>query len=163
MKKLNLGCNYKYIKGFVNLDYDKKTKADIYHNLNRFPYPFKDNEFDYILASHILEHLDNPIKASKEITRILKPNGVLYLVVPHFTNPMAYAPVHRTYFSYSSIGHISNLHKIRSKIVFTTSFKFLEPIVNMFPTFYENSPLRIIQAKEIKVEFRKEPQKSRHK
>ena len=32
--------------------------------------PFKSNSFDYILCSHVLEHVDNPKKACNEIMRV---------------------------------------------------------------------------------------------
>jgi hypothetical protein len=34
--------------------------------------PFSDKEFDYVVASHILEHVDNPIVACKELQRVAK-------------------------------------------------------------------------------------------
>lgn len=34
--------------------------------------PFEDNEFDYVYASHILEHVDNPAKACAELQRVAK-------------------------------------------------------------------------------------------
>ena len=39
--------------------------------------------YDFILASHVIEHIANPIKALLEWLRILKENGILLLVVPH--------------------------------------------------------------------------------
>lgn len=38
--------------------------------------------YDFIVASHILEHLVNPLKALSEITRVLKPYGICILVLP---------------------------------------------------------------------------------
>lgn len=37
---------------------------------------------DYVCASHVLEHLTNPIKAILEWMRILKPGGVIWLKIP---------------------------------------------------------------------------------
>ncbi len=39
--------------------------------------------YDFVLSSHVLEHIANPIKALKEWTRVLRPGGILLLVVPH--------------------------------------------------------------------------------
>jgi len=39
--------------------------------------------YDFVLASHVLEHLANPLKGLNEWTRVLKPGGILVLVVPH--------------------------------------------------------------------------------
>lgn len=42
-----------------------------------------DNTFQTVYASHILEHLDDPINAIKNWYRILRPTGYLIIVVPH--------------------------------------------------------------------------------
>jgi ubiquinone/menaquinone biosynthesis C-methylase UbiE len=39
--------------------------------------PFKDGEFDVVIASHMLYHLDDPAKALSEFTRVLNPGGKL--------------------------------------------------------------------------------------
>lgn len=43
--------------------------------------------FDAVWCSHVLEHVTNPGLALAEIRRVLKPNGILFLIVPE------YAPV----------------------------------------------------------------------
>ena len=49
---------------------------------------FEDRSFDFIINSHILEHLTNPVKALMEWKRIVKKGGFIYFVVPNieFTN-----------------------------------------------------------------------------
>jgi len=44
--------------------------------------PFVDRSLDYVVASHVLEHCANPIKALGEWFRVLKPGGIAYVVVP---------------------------------------------------------------------------------
>jgi len=39
-------------------------------------------KYDFVLSSHSLEHIANPIKAVKEWLRVLKKGGVLLLIVP---------------------------------------------------------------------------------
>lgn len=43
---------------------------------------FNDNSFDFIYASHVLEHIKEDKKALSEIRRVLKPNGIAILPVP---------------------------------------------------------------------------------
>lgn len=49
------------------LDTDKTI---VYYNGGKFP--FKDNEFDYIICSHVLEHVDNADSFLSEIQRVGK-------------------------------------------------------------------------------------------
>jgi SAM-dependent methyltransferase len=44
----------------------------------------KDNAYDFVYASHVLEHLDFPHHAVSNWGRICKPKGYLYIVVPDF-------------------------------------------------------------------------------
>jgi SAM-dependent methyltransferase len=42
-----------------------------------------DRAYDFVLTSHALEHSANPLRALREIDRVLKPSGLLVLVLPH--------------------------------------------------------------------------------
>ena len=44
--------------------------------------PFKENEFDYVLCNHVLEHVYDDNKAMREIYRVLKFEGKAILQVP---------------------------------------------------------------------------------
>lgn len=41
-----------------------------------------DNFYDFVLASHVLEHIANPFKALLEWLRILRSKGLLLIIVP---------------------------------------------------------------------------------
>lgn len=43
---------------------------------------FEDNYFDRVIAAHTLEHLCNPHEVLQEWARVLKPGGILSLVLP---------------------------------------------------------------------------------
>ena len=45
--------------------------------------PIKSESYDFVLSSHTLEHIANPLRALSEWKRVLKGNGILVLVVPH--------------------------------------------------------------------------------
>ena len=42
-----------------------------------------NDAYDFLLSSHCLEHVANPIKALKEWHRVLKPGGMMVLVLPN--------------------------------------------------------------------------------
>lgn len=58
--------------------------------------PFGDNTFDVICSRHVMEHTYDIQKALKEIKRILKPEGYVCAISPH-------------YFPDSEIAHITQL------------------------------------------------------
>lgn len=46
--------------------------------------PIKNDTFDYIYSANVLEHVNDPQKVIHELIRILKPNGVLQIVIPNY-------------------------------------------------------------------------------
>ena len=44
--------------------------------------PFEDSSLDFVIASHLLEHLEDPIAALLEFERVLRNGGVVYLGLP---------------------------------------------------------------------------------
>lgn len=51
-----------------NLNSQRFVKAD----LNKDKFPFKDNEFDFVLCTHTLEDIDTPFLALEEMSRVGK-------------------------------------------------------------------------------------------
>jgi SAM-dependent methyltransferase len=94
MMKLNLGCGEFRKEGYLNLDISPVVKPDLIHDLNKFPYPFQDSQFDLIEADHVLEHLENPFLVMKELHRITKNKGWVIIRVPHFSRGFTH-PEHK--------------------------------------------------------------------
>lgn len=46
--------------------------------------PFPDNSFDIVHSSNVLEHVSDPQKTLMEAFRVLKPGGLLHIVVPNY-------------------------------------------------------------------------------
>ncbi|MXV17501.1 methyltransferase domain-containing protein [Pedobacter sp. HMF7056] len=44
--------------------------------------PIASASYDFILSSHSLEHIANPLKALKEWLRVLKPGGSITMILP---------------------------------------------------------------------------------
>lgn len=55
-----------------------KTNGDA-HYLSRVA----DSSYDFVFASHILEHLESPATALGNWVRVVKPGGTLLIAVPH--------------------------------------------------------------------------------
>lgn len=78
---VNLGSGIKKINDkVVNVDFYPFESVDIVSDISCLP--FKTNSVDVVINEFVLEHVKNPEEIVKEIYRVLKPNGLLYLAVP---------------------------------------------------------------------------------
>jgi predicted SAM-dependent methyltransferase len=69
MKTLDVGCGNNKAKGAIGIDFNADTQADVVHDLNSYPYPFEDNEFEKILCNHIIEHIDDVVSFVEKLYR----------------------------------------------------------------------------------------------
>lgn len=127
IKPLNLGCGNNYLDGFINIDLT--SKCDLKLDLNIYPYPFEEGSIDYILAEHILEHMDSPINFIKEMHRLLKVGGVLKIKVPHVSAlGGAFGNMeHQSYFHEGAVSSIINRYD--SGLLLEHPFKLIESSV----------------------------------
>jgi ubiquinone/menaquinone biosynthesis C-methylase UbiE len=44
---------------------------------------FSDNSFDLVIATSVLEHVENPYKVLKEMIRVLSPGGIIFIILPN--------------------------------------------------------------------------------
>ena len=98
MIRINLGSGDDIREGYVNVDLYEPL-ADIKHNLNSIPYPFKSNSADEIILIHALEHCEKPIDVINECIRILCPGGKLIVETPHYNHSAAVEAAHTTFFN----------------------------------------------------------------
>lgn len=59
-------------RGFFHLDPPKCLLSGI-----------SDSKYDFLYASHVLEHSANPLRTLEEWLRVVKENGIIYIVVPN--------------------------------------------------------------------------------
>jgi SAM-dependent methyltransferase len=140
-KKLNLGSGKFPKKHFVNLDIDPNSHADIIHDLEEFPWPLPSEHFELIEMDHILEHLSDLRKTFIELSRILAPNGILILRVPHFSRGFTHWD-HKHgfdvsfpfYFQNNISGHFSNvsLRPVGTRVIWFGQHKFKKEYLSKF-------------------------------
>jgi len=81
--KLNVGCGFKKIVGYINIDVNKEVKPDFV--MNAFDLDFKDEIFNEILASQVVEHLGffKTKYFLSEASRTLRKDKFLIIETPH--------------------------------------------------------------------------------
>jgi len=64
--------------GMAEVDFIDPDVVDDAEQLRQFP----DNSEDFVIASHVLEHLENPVRAFKNWLRVVRHGGVVYVALP---------------------------------------------------------------------------------
>jgi SAM-dependent methyltransferase len=67
--------------------------------------PFKDNSFDVVICSEVLEHIPDDSKAMSELVRIVKPGKTLAVSVPRYWPERICWALADNYFD-SNMGHV---------------------------------------------------------
>lgn len=97
-KILNIGCGtggmiplFEQYGNVTNVDVSaeaiKFSKSQGYKNITKYDgkkLPFNNNNFDMVVATDVLEHIQDDESALKEWGRVLKPNGYLLITVPAY-------------------------------------------------------------------------------
>lgn len=106
--------------------------------------PFKDDSFDIVICTHTFEHLKNLSDFIKEIKRVLKDGGVLYLTIPnylfpfepHFKVPLIpYLPKNLSKFLLKNFFYRKGLKRIKKRwedIPFLENFLFELNLIKFF-------------------------------
>lgn len=177
MKILDVGCGANKYEGAIGLDNNPRTAADVIHDLGEVPYPFPDDEFDLIVARHVIEHVPDVMAFVGELYRITKPGGRIRLVTPHYTNPdWATDPTHRNHFNSYSFNTFMperavfdfytdiQLRPVATRVSLLNLWRSigLETVVNMdqrwpklrfFRKFWEHYLSAVVRGKELHFEF----------
>jgi len=108
---LDIGCGDKpfflsikdMIEKYIGLDHPgtlhSKKNIDIFAIADDLP--FKNNAFDSVLLTQVIEHLENPLTVLSEIYRVLKSDGTVIISWP-FVYPIHEAP--RDFYRYTEYG-----------------------------------------------------------
>jgi len=176
-KILDLGCGKSKYKSenpkdiVIGLDKAKLPGVDVIHNLEKCPLPFRNNTFDEIIASHVLEHIKNFVPLMEELCRIIKKNSVIKVKVPFYSSWGQYNdPTHVRFFSPFSFGYFGGDwmgHELDTSIKFRIKKnqinfsmgrlkifnKILNPLINLNQRLYCRVFAWIFPASEIEFEL----------
>lgn len=98
-----------------------EDKVDIACDLSKENIPVKDNIFDFVYSSHLIEDFADTGRILREFTRILKPGGNLILVFP---DQAAYEKKCR------ETGQPLNIHHVHADMGFDYMMKQLGELEN---------------------------------
>lgn len=130
MKKLNFGCGEDILEGYDNIDIEKNNKIFKSFDFNKFPYPIKDNTYEYVLMKQVLEHVNKPDKVLHQLARICKNNAIIRIEVPYYNNKGAFGSLeHMHYFSDETFRDFCEERAILGK-----QMKFIIVKLNLTPT-----------------------------
>jgi SAM-dependent methyltransferase len=117
--KIDLGGGICPLPGYTTLD---TQDADILCNLED-GIPLPDNSVGVINASHVLEHLRDPIKSMREIHRVLAHGGWAFIEVPSTEGRGAWQdPTHVSYWNENSFLYYT--HRDFAKFIRNTEIRF---------------------------------------
>jgi len=156
--KVNLGSGEEILKGYLNVDFEEFKGVDFLWDLNKIPYPFKDSQFKEVIMKNILEHLNNPYGIMKEIHRVTKGNGVVYIRTPHFSSNNAWGDLqHKRGFNSETFKNqnMKNLFSIeKQEITFPHLRFFARWLAKMNQRFYEKHFAYIFPAVDLVIKLR---------
>jgi SAM-dependent methyltransferase len=144
VKILDLGCGKKKRAGAISVDYSDRHNPDVVHDLNIFPYPFQDDEFEEISLDNVLEHLNDPMKVMEDVHRICAPGARVKVVVPYFRSVWAFIdPTHKHFFTVDSFSYFDPRHIICKRFDYTAA-RFLIQTIVFNETFESRWPKKLL-------------------
>jgi ubiquinone/menaquinone biosynthesis C-methylase UbiE len=87
----------------------RKDIKYLVHSGDALNLPFKDESFDRIICSEVMEHVRDDDLACRELTRVLKKNGRIAITVPTIFSEQIYDLLTYEYYT-SPGGHIRRYH-----------------------------------------------------
>lgn len=138
-------CFLDRFKQLTNLEYVtadlESPLADVKMDIHEMP--FDDNSFDVVICNHVLEHVEDDIKALSEIYRVLKNGGWAILQVPFFyplpnttiNDPTITDPIEREKL-FGQDDHVRKYGKDYAERISSVGFKVKEE--NFVSTFNED-------------------------
>lgn len=92
------------------LRHDKAPLPGIHvlHDLDHRPWPWKDSEFDGLVAEQVLEHLDDLGGVMEEVCRVVRPGGLVFAGVPYALSKAYFQDwTHRTPFTENTFDYFA--------------------------------------------------------
>ena len=125
-KILDIGCGYTAHKN-ATVVCDVQDLSNFYKNKNFIKldgkiFPFKDDEFDFVIASHVLEHVEDATTFIKELSRVSSKG---YIELPTILEDNLVFENKKDH-----IWHME-FDDIRNKLNISEKIQYLEPVITV--------------------------------
>ncbi len=106
---LDIGCGKRKAEpDAVGIDWSPDSAADHVWNLDHYPWPLDENAFTRIHMSHVIEHLDDPMRAMAEVFRVARDGADVFVTTPHFSSHNSYVdPTHKRHLAAGSFEYFT--------------------------------------------------------
>ncbi len=106
---LDIGCGKRKIEaGAVGIDISPDSAADHVWDLDRYPWPLASDAFERIHMSHVIEHLEDAMRAMAEVWRVARDGADVFVTTPHFSSHNSYVdPTHRRHLAAASFQYFT--------------------------------------------------------
>jgi len=126
---------------WINLDQHNRYKAEYIFDLNEIfsgkRMKFKDNTFDHVYCSHVIEDWSYPRKIIDELVRVTKEGGLIEIRVPFETNTWGSIDHVRGYNKSTFISYINKVnYDFKKPQVFVKELKYYQKyssLKSLFP------------------------------
>ena len=172
---LDIGCGPRKRSGFIGADLVPVAGVDVICDLANGKWPFADNTFDVVNASHVFEHIADLDFVLSETARVIKHGAKLQVSLPYAGDLRAFQdPTHVRFFTLKTFEYyVAEGSRVgawyqpkyfrqitRRHLVFGLGplSLLMGLIVNRSQyllDLYEASFLRVIAAKDLQVELEK--------
>jgi SAM-dependent methyltransferase len=156
---LDLGCGtkpyeslFRSAERYVGFDIEKNDRVDVVGK--NWDLPFRDDEFDALISTQVLEHTAKLTETAAEIRRVVKDGGLVFLSVP-FAYPVHGAPY--DYYRFTKYGILeifkgfTVIEMVSMNGYLNTMLRLMNIFLNyipfskywLFPVFFLNNVLAI--------------------
>lgn len=138
--RLELGSGGKRRPGFYGVDLLELDGVDAVADLNEPLSALPDDCCEHVYSHHALEHVREFMPLMAELHRITRADGMIEVIVPHFSNPYGFSdPTHVRFFGLYTMNYFVEPE--------------LQPKVRRVPCFYTPTRFRM---ESVKIGFYRE-------
>jgi SAM-dependent methyltransferase len=135
--RLNLGCGRDIRDGWVNVDSFPLPGVDHVVDFDEKPIlPLDDDTVEHSEASHVIEHIHNPLPFMQELWRVTQPDGTVTFRCPYGSSDDADEdPTHVRRMFVGSWGYFGQPHYWRADYGYRGDWQPERVTLTVFPEF----------------------------